>query len=134
MYFHDVQTTYTGVYKNGGPDTSEGGAKSLQQITNRKPADARGVQLARTMTVTDPMQPRKHASDVSAQVKSMGGDTSSQLMPSIAVLPNALSMPHPCINRRLRAYDNLTHETEKLLGEIGHELQEGDVTGETPQI
>lgn len=40
--FHDDKKLYTGVYKNGGP-TNVDGAKDLSGITDRSPADRRGV-------------------------------------------------------------------------------------------
>jgi hypothetical protein len=39
-----MQSTYTGVYSRGGP-TNVDGPKDLSGITNRKPANARGVAL-----------------------------------------------------------------------------------------
>lgn len=48
-----MQTTYTGVYRHGGPDTTDGGPMSLQEITNRKPADARGVQITKSGILAD---------------------------------------------------------------------------------
>jgi len=41
---HDDKSTYTGVYKRGGPTNFDGGANiDLSYVTNRKAADARGV-------------------------------------------------------------------------------------------
>ena len=44
--FHDDKKNYTGVHKNGGPDSfAKGGGKinDISEITNRKKADVRGI-------------------------------------------------------------------------------------------
>eukprot|EP01064_Diplonema_japonicum_P033824 TRINITY_DN677_c0_g1_i1.p1 TRINITY_DN677_c0_g1~~TRINITY_DN677_c0_g1_i1.p1 ORF type:complete len:555 (+),score=108.11 TRINITY_DN677_c0_g1_i1:52-1716(+) len=42
--FHDDKSQYTGVYKKGGPTNLDLGTSDLRFITNRAPADVRGVQ------------------------------------------------------------------------------------------
>jgi len=44
--FHDDKDLYTGVHKNGGPTTVDTGTSDLKFITNRAPADVRGVNQA----------------------------------------------------------------------------------------
>ncbi|KAJ9468261.1 hypothetical protein DIPPA_16129 [Diplonema papillatum] len=44
--FHDDKSQYTGVYKAGGPTNVDLGTSDLRYITNRAPADVRGVQQA----------------------------------------------------------------------------------------
>eukprot|EP01060_Flectonema_neradi_P011805 TRINITY_DN1878_c2_g1_i1.p1 TRINITY_DN1878_c2_g1~~TRINITY_DN1878_c2_g1_i1.p1 ORF type:complete len:170 (+),score=26.20 TRINITY_DN1878_c2_g1_i1:50-511(+) len=41
---HDDKSTYTGVYGKGGPTNTDLGTSDLSNITNRAPADVRGVQ------------------------------------------------------------------------------------------
>jgi hypothetical protein len=40
--FHDDKSTYTGVYKNGGP-TNYDGKRDLQELMDRTPSNVRGV-------------------------------------------------------------------------------------------
>eukprot|EP01017_Pseudomicrothorax_dubius_P002433 TRINITY_DN10067_c0_g1_i1.p1 TRINITY_DN10067_c0_g1~~TRINITY_DN10067_c0_g1_i1.p1 ORF type:complete len:196 (+),score=55.22 TRINITY_DN10067_c0_g1_i1:75-590(+) len=45
--FHDDKNSYTGVYARGGPSTvSSGKISDLSQLTDRAPADRRGVKQA----------------------------------------------------------------------------------------
>eukprot|EP00892_Ulva_mutabilis_P010007 jgi/Ulvmu1/7379/UM036_0039.1 len=119
---HDDKTTYTGVYKRGGPDTMDGGAKSLHQITNRRPANYRGVQLTRAER-PDAQGPRRIVSDTSARVKSMGGMSGLLTPSSMAGLPNAMSMPEPSSSRRLGGASNGTHVSERVSTANGHHIQ-----------
>lgn len=63
-----MQTTYTGVYARGGP-TNVDTPHDLSEITNRKPADNRGRQLApvyahaHTTSTTPVLTPRHATSD-----------------------------------------------------------------------
>ena len=41
---HDDKSAYTGVYSKGGPTNTDLGTSDLSNITNRAPADVRGVQ------------------------------------------------------------------------------------------
>jgi len=41
--FHDDKSTYTGVYKQGGPSTVDSPGVTLEKHLDRSPADARGV-------------------------------------------------------------------------------------------
>ena len=43
--FHDDKSLYTGVYKNGGPTNVDLGTSDLKFITNRAPANVRGVNV-----------------------------------------------------------------------------------------
>lgn len=42
---HDDRSTYTGVYKQGGPTNVDPNLADLRNVTNRAPADVRGVPL-----------------------------------------------------------------------------------------
>jgi hypothetical protein len=93
-----VQSTYTGVYSRGGPTNFD--PKDLSGITNRKPADARGVQRPHSARGTPTPTPRRHTSDTStirARRQSLaGGGLSGMISPSVSSaggLINTLSMP-----------------------------------------
>jgi hypothetical protein len=78
-YFHvSMQSTYTGVYARGGP-TNTDGPKDLSQITNRKPADNRGVARApahgHAAASTPALTPRRMSTDPAARSRSSNGNS-----------------------------------------------------------
>lgn len=49
--FHDDKSTYTGVYKHGGPSTANDSKfTDLSELTNRAPASVRGVNLTKKLS------------------------------------------------------------------------------------
>jgi p25-alpha len=112
---HDDKSTYTGVYSRGGPVNFDG-LKDLSQITNRKPADHRGVALPTRATT-----PRRGSSDA--------GPRSGRLpmSPSAAhALNAAFSMPSdamsltgsvtPPLGPRRRSVKSVTPSSARLQG------------------
>lgn len=130
--FPAMQSTYTGVYKRGGPDTMVGGAKSLQQITNRKPADARGVEFSRYTGPFDQTLPRRHVSDTTAQVKNLGAGLPLLTPSMMSTLPTSLSMPEP--SRRAATLNNSVHVSERTLVTSTHQIQDWDDLGQPSYV
>lgn len=95
----------------------EGGAKSLQQITNRKPADARGVQFVKSGFSTEHALPCRRVSDTLAR---MGVGMYGIAPPIMCGLPNAFSVHEPITCRRPAVSDNASEMSDKRVLTSNH--------------
>lgn len=106
----------------------DGGAKSLQQITNRKPADARGVQLTKPGSLVENVSMRQQGFNNSAHTKRIGG-ICKLTPPSMRGFAIALALPEATTRKRFLSSGNAIKLYETSTGTSGNQTQGVDDLG-----